>query len=137
MSVFDKQGGVAATVVVIEGVLNRETRDSLSAAERSYLNESFQYTGGGLALTALAARGLFRSGFAVRMMAANPCRYHGPFIRHTFTDDFIAGVVLGVSLVGSIGSMMGVYYTSPENTVQKHLFWLVRCLASSHLFSTN
>lgn len=34
------------------------------------------------------------------------------------------GVVLGVSLVGSIGSMMGVMYTSPENTVQKHAFWL-------------
>jgi FtsH-binding integral membrane protein len=32
--------------------------------------------------------------------------------------------VLGVSLVGSIGSMMGVYYTSPENSTQKHLFWL-------------
>ena len=34
-------------------------------------------------------------------------------------------VVLGVSLVGSIGSMMGTYYTPPEKTVQKHLFWLV------------
>jgi len=33
-------------------------------------------------------------------------------------------LVLGVSLVGSIGSMMGVYYTSPENSVQKHFFWL-------------
>jgi len=99
-------GGVAATVVVIEGMLNRETRDGLSAAEQSYLNESFQYTGGGLVLTALAARALFRSGFAFRLMAANPW------------------VVLGVSLVGSIGSMMGVYYTPPENTVQKHLFFL-------------
>lgn len=37
----------------------------------------------------------------------------------------LAGLVLGVSLVGSIGSMMGVYYTSPENSAQKHLFWLV------------
>ena len=27
---------------------------------------------------------------------------------------------------GSIGSMLGVYYTPPENTVQKHLFSLVR-----------
>lgn len=35
------------------------------------------------------------------------------------------GLVLGVSLVGSIGTMMGVMYTPPENTVQKHLFWLV------------
>lgn len=35
------------------------------------------------------------------------------------------GLVLGVSLVGSIGMMMGTFYTAPENTVQKHLFWLV------------
>lgn len=33
-------------------------------------------------------------------------------------------LVLGVSLVGSVGSMMGVFYTPPERTVQKHLFWL-------------
>jgi FtsH-binding integral membrane protein len=49
---------------------------------------------------------MFRAGLPFRIMAANPW------------------LVLGVSLVGSIGSMMGVYYTSPENTVQKHLFWL-------------
>ncbi|KAG6824613.1 hypothetical protein H0H93_001820, partial [Arthromyces matolae] len=33
-------------------------------------------------------------------------------------------VVLGVSLAGSVGSMMGVFFTPPERTVQKHLFWL-------------
>lgn len=57
-------------------------------------------------MTALAARGLFKSGAAVRIMSANPW------------------LVLGVSLVGSIGTMMGVFYTPPENTAQKHLFWL-------------
>ncbi|KAF9055910.1 inhibitor of apoptosis-promoting Bax1-domain-containing protein [Panaeolus papilionaceus] len=98
--------GVAGTVFVIDSFLNRETRDSLSAGERSLLNESFKYTGGGLLLTAAAARGLFKSGFAFRVMAANPW------------------VVLGVSLVGSIGTMMGTLYTPPEKTVQKHLFWL-------------
>jgi FtsH-binding integral membrane protein len=50
-------------------------------------------------------------------------------------------VVLGVSLVGSIGSMMGVYYTPPEKTVQKHLFWLAfnACQAAtlSPLFFVN
>lgn len=59
-------------------------------------------------MTALAARSLFKSGFAFRLMATNPW------------------VVLGVSLVGSIGTMMGTMYTSPENTVLKHTFWLVR-----------
>lgn len=91
---------------MVNGFLNRETRDALTTAERSYLNESFQYTGGGLVLTALAARSLFRSGVAFRIMSANPW------------------VVLGVSLVGSIGTMMGVMMTSPENTVAKHAFWL-------------
>ncbi|KAF9556411.1 hypothetical protein CPC08DRAFT_641585 [Agrocybe pediades] len=98
--------GVAGAVVVINGVLNRDTRDALTTAERSLLNDTFMYTGGGLALTAVAARSLFKSGLAFRIMAANPW------------------VVLGVSLVGSIGTMMGTLYTPPENTVQKHLFWL-------------
>jgi hypothetical protein len=35
-------------------------------------------------------------------------------------------MVLGVSLVGSIGTMMGTYFTPPEKTLQKHAFWLVR-----------
>jgi hypothetical protein len=41
------------------------------------------------------------------------------------SEALFAGVVLGVSLVGSIGSMMGVFYTPPEQTFQKHVFWLV------------
>lgn len=97
---------VAGTIVGVEAFLNRDTRDSLSAAEQSYLHDSFKYTGGGLVLTALAARSMFAAGLPYRIMAANPW------------------VVLGVSLVGSIGSMMGVFYTPPEKTVQKHLFWL-------------
>ena len=95
-------------MVAVNVFLNRETRDGLTPAERSYLNDSFKYTGGGLVLTALAARSMFRSGFAFRVMSANPW------------------LVLGVSLVGSIGTMMGAMYTSPENPVLKHAFWLVR-----------
>lgn len=41
------------------------------------------------------------------------------------TEYSISGVVLGVSLVGSVGTMMGAYYTDPDNTVLKHTFWLV------------
>ncbi|KAN0100425.1 WD40-repeat-containing domain protein [Tylopilus felleus] len=107
---------VAGTVVVAEGFLNRDTRDSLTAAEQSYLHDSFKYTGGGLVLTALAARSMFKSGVAFRVMSANPW------------------LVLGVSLVGSIGSMMGVYYTPPERTVQKHLFWLATATLSPLFF---
>ncbi|KAH9835895.1 Bax inhibitor family protein [Rhodofomes roseus] len=97
---------VAGTIVAVNVFFNRETRDGLSPAEQSYLHESFMYAGGGLAVTAVAARSLFRSGFAFRLMATNPW------------------VVLGVSLVGSIGTMMGTIYTSPENKVLKHAFWL-------------
>lgn len=56
-------------------LLNRETRDALSTYEKDYLHEAFQYTGGGLILTALAARGLFTSGAVYRIMAANPCKF--------------------------------------------------------------
>ncbi|KAJ7762412.1 Bax inhibitor family protein [Mycena maculata] len=99
-------GGVAGTVVILDGALNRETRGGLSPAERSLLNSSFAYTGAGLAITAAAARAMFSSGFAYRLMATNPW------------------IVVGASLAGGIGSMMGVFYTPPENTVAKHAFWL-------------
>jgi growth hormone-inducible transmembrane protein len=64
---------VAGAVLVVDTIFNRETRDALSFPERSYLNSSFQYTGAGLAITALAARSMFKSGYAFRIMAANPC----------------------------------------------------------------
>jgi len=41
--------------------------------ERSYLNDSFKYTAGGLLVTAVTARQIFRSGFVFRLMSANPC----------------------------------------------------------------
>jgi len=65
--------GVAGAVVVVDAIFNRETRDALSFSEISYLNSSFQYTGAGLALTAIAARSMFKSGYAFRIMATNPC----------------------------------------------------------------
>ncbi|KAK2461514.1 hypothetical protein APHAL10511_005977 [Amanita phalloides] len=98
--------GVAGVALLTDALLNRETRDPLSVAEKSLLNDTFKYTGAGLLMTALAARSMFRSGVAFRIMSANPW------------------AVLGVSLVGSIGSMMGTYFTPPERTVQKHAFWL-------------
>jgi hypothetical protein len=67
------QATVAGTIVGVEVFLNRDTRDSLTVAERSYLHDSFKYTGGGLVLTALAARGMFRAGLPFRIMSANPC----------------------------------------------------------------
>jgi len=97
---------VAGTIIAVNAFFNRDTRDALSPGEQSYLHESFMYAGGGLGVTALVARSLFKSGAAFRIMSANPW------------------IVLGVSLVGSIGTMMGVMYTPPENTILKHAFWL-------------
>lgn len=65
---------MAGAIVVLNTALNRETRDSLSLAEKELLNDTFKYTGGGLALTAIAARSLFKSGVAFRIMSANPCK---------------------------------------------------------------
>lgn len=66
---------VGGTIFVANAFLNRDTRDALSPVEKSYLNESFTYTGGGLAITALVARTMFKNGFTYRVMRANPCTY--------------------------------------------------------------
>lgn len=42
-------------MVVIDGFLNRETRDGLSTGEQALLHDTFKYTGGGLVLTALGS----------------------------------------------------------------------------------
>ena len=47
-----------------------------------------------------------------------------PSFSTSWLERVLTGLVLGVSLVGGIGSMMGVYYTPPDRTIQKHLFWL-------------
>ncbi|KAL5536016.1 hypothetical protein ACEPAF_4110 [Sanghuangporus sanghuang] len=106
-----KRLGVAAAIVLgaavgTTAILNREIRDALSTAERSYLNESFRYMGGGLAIVAATTRLVFKNGFAIRVMSANPW------------------AVLGLSLVGGIGTILGVFYTPPENTLLKHTFWI-------------
>ncbi len=44
-------------------------------------------------------------------------------------SNIFEGLVLGVGLAGSIGTMIGTIRTSPENTMQKHLFWLVRAFS--------
>lgn len=49
---------------------------------------------------------MFKAGVPYRLMKANPW------------------LVLGVSLVGSIGTMMGAMATPPENSILKHSFWL-------------
>ncbi|EME46929.1 hypothetical protein DOTSEDRAFT_70763 [Dothistroma septosporum NZE10] len=73
--------------------------------ERSYLNETFLHTGLGIGIIGIAARALHVNGWSYRLMSANPW------------------LVLGIGLVGSIGTMMGCHATPPENYMLKYGLW--------------
>lgn len=100
-------GIFGATLVGINLIFNRETRTDggMPPYERSYLNETFLHTGLGIGIIGVAARALHMNGWSYRLMAANPW------------------MVLGVGLVGSIGTMYGAMATDPENYVQKYALW--------------
>jgi hypothetical protein len=91
-------GIFGATLVGINLIFNRETRTDggMPPYERSYLNETFLHTGLGIGIIGVAARALHMNGWSYRLMAANPW------------------MVLGVGLVGSIGTMYGAMGTDPE-----------------------
>ncbi|GAA5899661.1 hypothetical protein JCM5296_001391 [Sporobolomyces johnsonii] len=84
--------------------LNRETRGPLSGFEGEYLNSTFRWTAGGLAITAAVAFAAHRNGLAFRLMSANPW------------------LVMGGGLILSIGSMMAVYATPPDSPLH-YLGW--------------
>ena len=89
---------VGGTVLATNFLFNRETREDggMPPFERSYLNETFVHTGLGVGIIGLAASALHRNGWSYRLMAANPW------------------AVLGIGLVGSIGTMIGCQMTSPD-----------------------
>jgi len=97
-------GGTAAACVGINLFMNRETREALEPLERAHLNSSFKWLGGGLAIITATAIGLHRSGASVRIMRANPW------------------LVMGGSLVCSIGSMVAVFNT-PVDSPMHTLAW--------------
>lgn len=89
---------VGGTVLATNLIFNRETREDggMSMFERSYLNDTFMHTGLGIGIIGIAARALHMNGWSFRLMSANPW------------------MVLGIGLVGSIGTMYGTLYTSPD-----------------------
>ena len=107
---YDAQGGnftqkllyggaiVGGTILATNFIFNRETREDggMPAYERSFLNETFMHTGLGVGIIAVAARALHTSGWSYRLMAMNPW------------------LVMGVGLVGSIGSMYATFATPPD-----------------------
>ncbi|KAJ5735464.1 Bax inhibitor 1-like protein [Penicillium malachiteum] len=110
---------VGGTVLATNFVFNRETREDggMPDYERSFLNETFMHTGLGLGIIAIAARALHSNGWSYRLMSMNPW------------------LVLGVGLVGSVGSMYGTFYTSPDNYVMKYGFWTAFNLTQAALLS--
>jgi hypothetical protein len=89
---------VGGTILATNFIFNRETREDggMPAYERSFLNETFMHTGLGIGIIAIAARALHTSGWSYRLMAMNPW------------------LVMGVGLVGSIGSMYATFATPPD-----------------------
>ena len=85
--------------------------------ERSYLNDTFLHTGLGIAIIGITARTLHMSGWSYRLMSANPW------------------LVLGIGLVGSIGTMMGCRMTAPENYMVKYPLWVAFNMTQAALLS--
>lgn len=110
---------VGGTIVAANLIFNRETREDggMPPYEREYLNQTFMHTGLGIGIIALAATTMHRAGWSYRLMAFNPW------------------VVIGVSLVASIGSMYATFHTHPDNYVQKYAFWTAFNVAQAAVLS--
>lgn len=107
------------TLLAINLVFNRETREDggMPLYEREYLNDTFLHTGLGVGIIGVAARALHMNGWSYRLMSANPW------------------LVLGIGLVGSIGSMMVCYNTHPSNYMLKYGSWATFNLTQAALLS--
>lgn len=116
----DYSGAIfGGTLVGINLIFNRETREDggMPPFERSYLNDTFLHTGLGLGIIGITARALHMNGWSYRLMSANPW------------------LVLGIGLVGSIGTMMGCYATAPENYMVKYPLWAAFNVTQAALLS--
>ncbi|KAE8349271.1 Bax inhibitor family protein [Aspergillus coremiiformis] len=110
---------VGGTILATNMVFNRETREDggMAPYERSYLNDTFMHTGLGIAIIGIAARAMHMNGWSYRLMAMNPW------------------LVAGLGLVGSIGTMYGTFYTSPNNYLVKYGFWSAFNITQAALLS--
>ncbi|PWW79150.1 hypothetical protein C7212DRAFT_22353, partial [Tuber magnatum] len=100
-------GGIfGGTILAINFLFNHESRqDGIPLYERAYLQETFTYTGVGVGMMGLAAKGLHNMGWSYRLMSMNPW------------------LVLGGGLVAAVGTMFATRATDPDNYIQKHLLW--------------
>jgi FtsH-binding integral membrane protein len=110
----------AAAGLMLLGVFadgNRGQRDvtAYTSIEKSRIHATYSYLLGGVVSTGAIATAMFRAGFAARMLSMNPW------------------VMLGGSLVLTIGTMIGTQAISYHNTLPKHAMWLAfnTCIAAS------
>jgi len=91
-------GGIfGGTLLGVNFLFNHETREGgIPLYERAYLQETFTYTGLGVGMMGLAAKGLHNMGWSYRLMAMNPLLF------------------LGGGLVATIGTMVATQYTDPD-----------------------
>jgi len=91
-------GGIfGGSLLAINFLFNHESReDSIPLYERAYLQETFTYTGLGVGMMGLAAKGLHNMGWSYRLMSMNPW------------------VVLGGGLVAAVGTMYATTATDPD-----------------------
>lgn len=107
------------TLLLVNVIFNAEGRDDggMPPFEREHLNQTFLHTAMGVGIIGIAARALHTNGWSYRLMAANPW------------------LVLGIGLVGSIGSMMICYNTPPENYMVKYGSWAAFNVTQAALLS--
>ncbi|BDD59849.1 hypothetical protein MPDQ_002876 [Monascus purpureus] len=110
---------VGGTILATNLIFNRETREDggMPAYERSYLNQTFLHTGLGVGIIGIAARAMHLNGWSYRLMSMNPW------------------AVVGLSLVGSMATMFGTFYTPPENYMVKYGLWTAFNITQAALLS--
>ena len=91
-------GGIfGGTLLGVNFLFNHESREGgIPLYERAYLQETFTYTGLGVGMMGIAAKGLHNMGWSYRLMSLNPWLF------------------LGGGLVATIGTMFATMYTDPD-----------------------
>ena len=91
-------GGVfGGTLLAVNFLFNHESREgSIPLYERAYLQETFTYTGLGVGMIGLAAKGLHNVGWSHSLMRMNPW------------------LILGGGLAASVGTMFATMATDPD-----------------------
>eukprot|EP01087_Luapelamoeba_hula_P018331 TRINITY_DN5894_c0_g1_i1.p1 TRINITY_DN5894_c0_g1~~TRINITY_DN5894_c0_g1_i1.p1 ORF type:complete len:398 (+),score=39.49 TRINITY_DN5894_c0_g1_i1:79-1272(+) len=109
-SLYIAVGSAAAAglgLLVFNGIRKNAQESSLGNGAQKRLAQTYAYVASGIGLTAATATYLFRNGAAMRIMAVRPW------------------VMVGASLVTTIGSMVAITALPQENTVGRHVAFVI------------